>query len=185
MRLMSAAPTTSLDAPSGTELGALRTVISAVVAAVLALHREHPDVEDCTHEALRRAIEGRERLRPGEPLQPWVLGIARHVALDYRRTRGRASRRAADGEALEVVADARPSPAERVETNERMARLRRAMDGLAEGPKSALLLLHGEGLGYQAIAERMGVPLGTVATWIARGRKVLAEELSEERERIV
>ena len=66
-----------------------------------------------------------------------------------------------------------------------MARLRRAMEGLAEGPKGALLLLHGEGLGYQAIAERMGVPLGTVATWIARGRKVLAEELSEERERIV
>src|ERR1700747_1432479 len=63
--------------------------VRAVVAAILRLGRDHPDVDDCTHEALRRAIEGRRRLREGEPLRPWVAGIARHVALDALRARRR------------------------------------------------------------------------------------------------
>ena len=185
MQLMAGASLAPAAVSSSNDLVAQRDVVAAVIAAVLALHKDHPDVEDCTHEALRRAIEGRERLRDGEPIRPWILGIARHVALDHRRSRGRAWRRSADGEALDTVVDGRPSPADRAEGNERLERLRRAMDGLAEGPKSALLLLHGEGLGYQAIAERLGVPLGTVATWITRGRKVIAQELGEERERSV
>src|SRR6516225_1520615 len=67
--------------------------VRAVVAAVLRLGRDHPDVDDCTHEALRRALEGRDRLREGEPLRPWVTGIARHVALDALRARKRQRQR--------------------------------------------------------------------------------------------
>ncbi|HVY46278.1 MAG TPA: sigma factor, partial [Minicystis sp.] len=83
-----AAPTGAL----GGDAAALSPVVRAVVASVLGERKDHPDVEDCTHEAIRRAIEGRERLRDGEPLRPWVIGIARHVALDVRRLRRRALR---------------------------------------------------------------------------------------------
>src|SRR4051812_4998967 len=69
------------------ETAALRQVVVAVVACVLNERRDHPDVEDCTHEALSRALVGRSRLREGEPFRPWVIGIARHVALDALRGR--------------------------------------------------------------------------------------------------
>jgi RNA polymerase sigma-70 factor (ECF subfamily) len=42
-----------------------------------------------------------------------------------------------------------------------------------------MLLFHVEGEGYQQIAERLGVPIGTVATWLSRGRRSLAEALGE------
>src|SRR5258708_38762759 len=71
------------------EAAQLQPVVRAVVAAVLREGPSHPDVEDCTGEALRRAIEGSERLRDGEPVRPWVVGIARHVALDLLRARKR------------------------------------------------------------------------------------------------
>ena len=39
---------------------------------------------------------------------------------------------------------------------------------------------HGEGLAYAAIAKRLDVPVGTVATWVTRGRKTIAEVLAQE-----
>src|SRR5947208_1419702 len=71
------------------ETAALRGVVRAVAAAVLRLKPDHPDVEDCASETLRRAIEGESRLREGQPRRPWVIGIARHVALDMLRAKKR------------------------------------------------------------------------------------------------
>lgn len=173
---------TSLD-----EAAALRPVVRAAIACVLGERIDHPDVEDCTHEALTRAFEGRSRLRDGEPLRPWVLGIARHVALDVLRRRRR-TRRAeaspqedAEGprEILEAVEDPSPGPEERASQRERALRIEAALQKLAEPQRRALLAFHVDGLNYQQISRRLGIPLGTVATWIARGRRCLAEALGE------
>jgi RNA polymerase sigma-70 factor (ECF subfamily) len=37
-----------------------------------------------------------------------------------------------------------------------------------------------DGLSYQEIAARLDVPLGTVATWVTRGRKAMAEALEDD-----
>jgi RNA polymerase sigma-70 factor (ECF subfamily) len=170
------------------ETVALRPAVRAVIAAMLRESFEHPDVEDCTHEALRRAIEGCGRLRDGEPLRPWALGIARHVALDALRARTREARRRlattsdADDEAsdaFERVADAGPSALERADSAQRVERLRVALDGLPKGQRDAIRLFHLEGLGYKEIAARLGVPLGTVATWVTRARAALSAVVSE------
>jgi RNA polymerase sigma-70 factor (ECF subfamily) len=159
----------------------LRPHVRAVVAAVLRLGRDHPDVDDCTHEALRRALEGRDRLRQGEPMRPWVTGIARHVALDALRARRRQRERTAspapDGDApdpLDRVSDGAPSAFDRLATAEKRERIARALEALPEGQRRALTMFHLEGLQYQEIAVRLGVPLGTVATWVMRARKSVA-----------
>ena len=54
------------------------------------------------------------------------------------------------------------------------------MQKLADGPRKALELFHLEGLAYQEISRRLGVPLGTVATWVTRGRKAMAEALEDD-----
>lgn len=167
------------------ETAALRPVIRAVVACVLGERQDHPDVEDCTHETLRRALEGRTRLRDGEPLRPWVLGIARHVAIDARRKRRReriADEPAGDEESESLVnrlADPGPTPDERAAGAERARRIAAALDGLAPSQRQAMVLFHVEGEGYQQISERLGVPIGTVATWLSRGRRALADALGE------
>ena len=166
----------------------LRPVVRAVIAAVLNESREHPDVEDCTHEALRRALEGHQRLRDGEPLRPWVTGIARHVALDAlrarRRERMRIQHESADSEdalpAIERVPDSSPSAFDRYAVAQQGSEMRRALESLPEGQREAIRLFHMEGLAYQEIAVRLGVPLGTVATWVTRARKALASAVSLE-----
>src|SRR5208283_4596126 len=64
------------------EAVALRSDVLAVVAAVLAVGREHPDAQDAGSETMRRAVEGTARLHDGAAVRPWLIGIARHVALD-------------------------------------------------------------------------------------------------------
>ena len=169
------------------EVAALRPVVRAVVACVLGEARNHPDVEDGTNEALRRALEGQSRLRDGEALRPWLLGIARHVALDARRRRKRDRRFVSDGPddegeidaAVERLIDPAPHPDERAASTQRARLIASAMQGLSEQQREAMILFHVEGQDYKQVAQLLGVPMGTVATWLARGRRALADALGD------
>jgi RNA polymerase sigma-70 factor, ECF subfamily len=186
--LMSSALLAVSETPSlHAQAGDLRPLVRAVVACVLRESHDHADVEDCTSEALRRAFESQSQARG--PMRPWVLGIARHVALDTLRARQRQRARLVDVGSAE---ESSPSPVierlvdpgapadEEIERVERAMRVRRVLATLPEGPRKALELFHLEGLPYQEIGKRLGVPLGTVATWVNRGRRAMAEALEDE-----
>lgn len=170
----------------------LEPAVRALLARVLREPADHPDVRDGCHEVFRRALEGAERVRPGEPVRPWVLGIARHVALDAIRARRRARSRAATDprerapeapDLVEQLADQAPGPDTLLEIGEDARRAQAALERLAPEQREVLWLLHVEGLGYREIGERMGIPLGTVCTWIMRGRQKLQRVLEEEASR--
>jgi RNA polymerase sigma factor (sigma-70 family) len=166
----------------------LRPLVRAVVACVLREPPDNADVEDCTSEALRRALEGQSTLRG--PVRPWVLGIARHVALDTLRARQKQRQRNVDVNedapqststlVIDRLVDPGAPADEQLEIAERAVRVRRVLGKLPEGPRKALEMFHMEGLQYQEIAQRLDVPLGTVATWVTRGRKAMAEALEDE-----
>jgi len=186
--LMTPALLASTESPSLHEQARdLRPIVRAIVACVLRERPDHADVEDCTSEALRRAFESQSQARG--PMRPWVLGIARHVALDTLRARQRQRARNVDladdapsstTAVVDRLADPSAGADERLELAERAARVRRVMQTLPEGPRKALELFHLEGLSYQEVSRRLGVPLGTVATWVTRGRKAMAEALEDE-----
>ena len=180
-------PRASLPAPPPAQevadtLAELRPAVCAVIAAVLREGRGHPDVEDGAHEVFRRALEGRQRLAAGEPLRPWVIGIARHVALDLVRSRRRGRARSEGDAGLlaerDQIAHTAPSPEQQALERDRGEQMMAALSLLPEGHREALRLVHVEGLAYQDAALRLGVPLGTIATWIARARKSLTAQLS-------
>lgn len=174
--------------PAGDSLEAeaseLAPVVRAVIACILRERIDHADVEDCAAETMRRAVEKRSTAQGA--LRPWVLGIARHVALDTlrarKRKRAREIQEPAEAEPsstrlVERLADPGAGADEAIARAEELARVRKVLETLPEGPRQALMLFHLEELGYQEIAKRLGVPLGTVATWVTRGRKALAEAL--------
>jgi RNA polymerase sigma-70 factor (ECF subfamily) len=176
------------------EAAELAPVVRAVIASLLRERVDHPDVEDAAAETMRRAFEKRSSAQGA--LRPWVLGIARHVALDTLRARKRKRAREAtepmeaepsSTRLVERLADGGAAPDEQVAKAEELARVRKVLETLPDGPRQALVLFHLEDLGYQEIAKRLGVPLGTVATWVTRGRKAMAEALearmSEEERR--
>ncbi len=194
--MTSAAP--SIEAFSR-EAAELRPLLRAVAASVLHVTPEHPDVEDAVSETMRRAIEGRSRIRPGESVRAWIVGIVKHVALDAARSRTRALKRQANEPAPESasewrrrseaatdladrIPDSKPSPFDRAARTQEVERLEKALGALPDKQREAVVLFFIEGLSYVEIGKRLGVPMGTVATWILRGRKALAATLGERRD---
>jgi RNA polymerase sigma factor (sigma-70 family) len=186
--LMSTALLVATETPTAAQQAAeMRPLVRAVVACVLRERQDNADVEDCTNEAMRRALEGQSQLRG--PVRPWVLGIARHVALDTLRARQKQRARnvnvpedapSSTAAIMDRLIDPGAIADEQLELAERAARVRRVLARLPEGPRKALEAFHMEGLSYQEIAARMGVPLGTVATWVTRGRKAMADALEDD-----
>lgn len=165
------------------ELAALRPMLRAIVAASLRRSPTDADVDDAVAETMRRALEGMGRLRENEPLRPWVIGIAKHVALDVHRANAKRSDTRSDDSVRDLadrIPDSAPSAFDRMSRAQDRARLEVALEALPGGMREALLLFHADGKSYAEISEKLHIPVGTVATWILRARRSLAEALAEE-----
>jgi RNA polymerase sigma factor (sigma-70 family) len=171
------------------EAAPLRPLLRAVVASVLRAAPDNPDVDDAVSETMRRGLEGRERLRTGEPLRAWMVGIAKHVALDAVRSRARALKRApreaspeSSRDITDRIPDSKPSPLEHASRLQEVERVEAALEQLPSKQREVIVLFFIEGLSYVEIGQKLDVPLGTVATWILRGRRSLAAALEKEKE---
>ena len=94
-------------------------------------------------------------------LSTWLFAIARNRSIDAARRR---ANRPGPGSSAEVpeIASKAPGPdieLERIETAERTAR---AMASLPEAQLEVIQMAYFEGLSQSEIAERTGMPLGTV-----------------------
>ncbi len=179
------APRTASSLSAMDVVSECRPAVSALVARVLRRPQSDPDVEDCTHEALRRALESQASLDDGRPILPWVLGIARHVALDALRVHYRQQARLQTNSNgfehfLDHQSDPQCGPDTQAANRQELLRLEHALQQLPEGQRKALVLLHVEGLGYREIASRLGVAIGTVGTWVLRGRQNLIQALGNK-----
>lgn len=171
-----------------TNLAACRPQVENLVARILRRRKDDPDVQDCTNETLRQALEHAAPSNASDAFLPWVLGIARHVSLDalraeYRRrarTGGYAHERL-EGSLHDDVVSRLPDPTlgpESLAANRQsVRRLEQALETLPAQQRTALLALHVEGLRYREVASRMGVPVATIGTWVLRARQSLLEAL--------
>jgi RNA polymerase sigma-70 factor, ECF subfamily len=124
------------------------------------------DAEDVAQDTFVRAFVHFERFDPKRPVLPWLIAIARRLCLDLWR-RGAVKARM---ETMAVSEAASPSPEDEVSFREQLSRLDRALDDLDEGPREAIMLFHIEQMSYRDIAAALEVPMGTVMTWLHRGR---------------
>ncbi|MBI3897766.1 MAG: sigma-70 family RNA polymerase sigma factor [Gammaproteobacteria bacterium] len=114
---------------------------------------------------------GSYNLSRGAPMT-WMINIARNQALDFLR---RSEYRALRHEHLveQELLDESDQPAQVLSAE--LERLHRCLDGLAEAQRRCLLLVHHEGFSPIEVAQRQGLPLGTVKTWVRRGLLRLRE----------
>jgi RNA polymerase sigma-70 factor, ECF subfamily len=112
-------------------------------------------------------------------LSRYVSLLARSRATD--RWRSRSAREAAvERSALEFRArpEAQESAAEPVFRRERSTRVLRALDGLPDDQREAVLLAYGRGLTAQEIARAARVPLGTAKSRVRLGLQKAREGLA-------
>jgi RNA polymerase sigma-70 factor, ECF subfamily len=125
-----------------------------------------PAAEDLAQETFVRAFVHFDRFDPERPLLPWLLAIARRLCLDLLR-RNTLMLTTAE---MPATADPAPGPERQASLNEELSRLEEALAELDEGPREAIFLFHLEGMSYRDIAAALEVPIGTVMTWLHRGR---------------
>ena len=97
----------------------------------------------------------------------WTSTIARNRAIDRLRARGPLAK-SEPVEALEI-ADERPGALALLEAAGERARLLACLEGLDERTRQVIRTAFFEGVTYEALANRMEAPLGTVKSWIRRG----------------
>ena len=138
------------------------------------------DAEDAFQETWMRLLRSRVELR-GETVKAYLVKTARSVAIDrLRRRHPTESLDVVDerGEsAAEEIADPSPSPAKRFESK---ATAREVREAVAELPfnwrQVVLMRIEGE-MEFRDIASELGVPLGTVLTWMHRATDGLKRKI--------
>lgn len=143
------------------------------------------EVHDTTQETLEKIVTrvGSYDAEKG-PFRSWSLAIARHTCMDRQRRRG-LERRAfhADGETQTAAALGQAPDPERLALARSDARqLQLALAELPEPMRAALVLFHVHETSYEEIAAALEVPIGTVMTWLHRGRKRVREALDRSSE---
>lgn len=58
--------------------------------------------------------------------------------------------------------------------------LKKSIEGLPDEMKSVVILRHVEDMSYQAISDVLSLPVGTVKTYLFRGRRLLKESLKKQ-----
>ncbi len=147
--------------------------------------------EDLTQEVFLRIYRSRTRYVPGAKFSTWLFTIAGNVARNAARSQGR-RRELVESDApvnpelsgaqslAGVALDASSlMPARLVEGEERAAIVRRAVEGLGERQRMALILSRFENLSYAEIAETMGLTTKAVKSLLSRARVNLKEALTD------
>jgi RNA polymerase sigma-70 factor (ECF subfamily) len=129
--------------------------------------------DDAVQEAFMRAWRGAPSFDPHRALGPWLFTIARRTAIDLARREGRPNRSNHD-----ELTDSHSVEAAGIEEAWERWEIRIALDQLPEEERAVMMLSHYQGLTHPQIAERLGVPAGTVKSRSYRGHQRLAGLLS-------
>lgn len=140
-------------------------------------HLPGPDAEETAQEAFVRAFVNIQRFDTSRPLLPWLFTIARRLCIDRLRE---VRKRAETVDLEDRPRDPGPDAEQRAISRQQLDLLEKGLASMDEGPREALALFHFEGLSYLEIASILGVPQGTVMTWLHRGRARLRELLGRE-----
>lgn len=132
---------------------------------------EPADLEDAVQDTFVRLHRALDRYDGQRALRPFVLGVARHVALDRCRARAKARR---DVTAPHELA---PSAAERAAEGERAALIREALDTLDPELRAAIALRHQKELSMREVAEALGCSQPTARARLREAGTRLAQAL--------
>ena len=130
------------------------------------------EAEDVLQRVFYEVWRNRDRYDPSRSLEAWVLGITRKRAIDQLR------RRHANVVPIDELRDvAGDDGRELAERYARAGEVRSALARLPKEQREVLTLAYFGELTQSEIADRLGVPLGTVKARAFRGLRRLAELL--------
>ncbi len=150
-----------------------------VVRLVLALlgPRLADDAEDVTQEVFLRAYEGLAGFRQESRFATWLYRITYNLALDRLRRAARRPVVALDEERRAELSAPGESPFEHLARSDRARLVRDCLEELPPPYQAALRLFYWLDVPVEEIAALLGVSVGTVKSYLCRGRTRLIRVL--------
>lgn len=137
------------------------------------LLRSEADAEDVVQESYLRAFRFFDTFR-GENSRSWMLTIVRNTCYSWIQ-RQQPQHAADEFNEESYKTETIPDPERILERLQDEELLREALNKLQPEFREVIVLRELEGYSYKEIADLADIPLGTVMSRLARGRKMLCE----------
>lgn len=131
------------------------------------------DAEDLTQQTFLTAQTSLHQLREPDHAKAWMFTIMRNTYLKGRR-------RKKQTQIISLESAPEPSEVEDEAAQLRMEELQAILDELPDEFREPLILFYFQEFSYKEIADILEVPLGTVMSRLARGKKHLRSRLATE-----
>lgn len=152
-------------------------VLFSLICRIL---RDRGDAEDVLQDVLLRVWEKADSYDPtlGSPLA-WLVRIARNRAIDRLRARDARPAPGPDDALTGIIVDERraPGPERSAVLEEERQSVLRALQRLSSDQRALIEAAFFDGYTHSELAERFGLPLGTVKTRIRSGMLELRSQL--------
>lgn len=159
-----------------------------IFSLIRRIMRDDEEARDITQETFLKIYRHFSHFRGESSLKTWIFRVAINQAHNSRRWWRR--RRRDETSSLDDSANDRApistrlvsqtgTPESQAIAQERRQQLERALSGLKQDFRVAVILRDIEGLAYEEIAEILEISIGTVKSRIARGREMLRASLSQ------
>lgn len=153
-----------------------------VYALALKMLQNAAEAEDLTQEAFVNFWQQQKYDPDRGSVSSYLATYTRSRALDRLRVGGGRHTILKKVQRMAGAASQPPTPLEQADQNDRRQHLRAALDQLPPNEREVLEIAYFEGLSQSQIAERLGIPLGTVKTRSRQGllrlRDLLGNDLS-------
>jgi RNA polymerase sigma-70 factor (ECF subfamily) len=147
-----------------------------VYGVALRMLGDATEAQDAAQDVFLRAHRALGAFRGEARLSTWLYAITARVCLSRLAGGRRPRERRGDGE-LGQLPDGGPGPEQVLELGELAEALHRAIAELPAERRLVVLLRDVEGLPYEAIAEALALPVGTVRSRLHRARLDLKAKL--------
>lgn len=146
------------------------------------MSRNRQDAEDLLQETYLRAYKYYDKFQEGTNFKAWLFKILKNTFINRYRKRQRQPLKnsfdeiedAFEWKLLESPLTARgATPEEELMVDALDQDVQQALEALPEDYRTAVELADLQGLSYREIADRLGIPLGTVMSRLYRGRRKL------------
>lgn len=154
------------------------------------------DAAELTQDVMLKIVQHLSDYRGDAEVTTWMTRIAMNESLSFLRKRKLRRTVSLDGTVQsngvhagdddqatalrrQLRDEREPGPVQRVETGERLDRLRREIAELDEEFRAVLVLRDIDELDYAQIAEVIGVPVGTVKSRLFRARLALRDRMNQ------
>lgn len=164
----------------------MRAYQDMVFSTAVRLTSNPAQAEDISQEVFLRAYESFDNLRSSPKAGGWLKTVATNLTLNHLTRHRKRWRLFSEifsddtrAEELDSATEVFDTVLAELETDERRARVERALERLPDHQRIPLVLYHYEEMPYQDIADRLGVSLAKVKTDILRGRVAMAGLLAQ------